>query len=295
MTPQISEAISALDHSTTTAQSIYIAAGSYNEQVYILPLESALNIYGQTTDTRTYTSNTVTITHAITYAAAGSIDDLTATVRNHSPNTAFYNINIANTAGAAGAQALALSASATNQGYYGCQLSGFQDTLLTETGKQVYAKTEITGAIDFIFGQTSFAWFDQVDLRVPSTTLGYLTANGASSADASFYVFNNCTVTAAEGATVPSGAIYLGRPWGAYAGVMFQMSSLSTIINGAAWSKWSNSASVPDKVVFEEYDNSGAGSAGTRASFATKASEPVVITTILGSDYARWVDVTYLS
>ena len=72
-----------------------------------------------------------------------------------------------------------------NQGYYGCQFTGFQDTVLAETGRQVYAKTYIEGATDFIFGQTALAWFDQCDIRVPTASLGYVTASGRSSATTS--------------------------------------------------------------------------------------------------------------
>lgn len=55
-----------------------------------------------------------------------------------------YNINLVNTRGS-GSQALALSAYADKQGYYGCQFKGFQDTILAQTGNQVYAKSYIEG------------------------------------------------------------------------------------------------------------------------------------------------------
>ena len=45
-----------------------------------------------------------------------------------------------------------------------------------------------------------------------------------------------------------------------------------------------------------EYKNSGAGSEGTRASFASTLIEPVLITEVLGSDYEsmEYVDTAYL-
>jgi pectinesterase len=55
-----------------------------------------------------------------------------------------YNINLVNTRGQ-GSQALALSAYADKQGYYGCQFKGYQDTILAQTGNQVYAKSYIEG------------------------------------------------------------------------------------------------------------------------------------------------------
>jgi pectinesterase len=70
---------------------------------------------------------------------------------------------------------------------------------------------------------------------------------------------------------------------------------MSDVINSAGWEEWSSSEPNTEDILFGEYDNSGAGSEGTRASFATKLSAPIDITTILGDDYADWVDTTYLS
>ncbi|KAI7359500.1 hypothetical protein KC336_g22039, partial [Hortaea werneckii] len=45
-----------------------------------------------------------------------------------------------------------------------------------------------------------------------------------------------------------------------------------------------------------EYKNSGAGSEGTRASFASTLGEPMLINEVLGSDYESmaYVDTAYL-
>jgi pectinesterase len=70
---------------------------------------------------------------------------------------------------------------------------------------------------------------------------------------------------------------------------------MSNVINSAGWSVWSSSDERTDDVLFGEYDNSGAGSEGTRASFATKLSSAVSISTILGSSYssAGYYDSSY--
>ena len=82
--------------------------------------------------------------------------------------------------------------------------------------------------------------------------------------------------------------------WTEYARVCFQECSLSDIINGAGWSVWSSSTANIQDVTFQEYDNSGSGASGTRASFATKISTPLSISSILGNDYSSWVDMSYL-
>ena len=169
-------------------------------------------------------------------------------------------------------------------------------TVLAETGAQLYARSYIEGATDFIFGQEAEAWFDQCDIRVASASLGYITASGRASDDSSYYVINNSTIAAADGADVPSGSFYLGRPWEDYARVAFQDTDLSDIINSAGWSIWNTGDERTDHVSFGEYGNTGSGSEGTRASFATQLSEPVAIADILRSDYesASWVDTSYI-
>lgn len=225
----------------------------------------------------------------------GVNNDLTATVRAWASNFKMYNVNVVNTRGS-GSQALALSAYGDKQGYYGCSFKGFQDTILAQTGNQVYAKSYIEGATDFVFGQKATAWFDGIDIRVLAASVGYITANGRDSdSNPSYYVFHNSKISAAAGNTVKAGAYYLGRPWRNYARVVFQNTAISNVINAAGWSQWSSAKPLTDKVTYGEYGNTGAGASGTRASFSKKLSAAVSISTVLGSSYKDWVDTTYLS
>lgn len=104
----ISEAVKALSSTSTSAQSIFIEAGTYSEQVYIPALKSELTVYGYTSDTATYSSNVVSVTAGVGLDTAAN-DDATATVRVWTENVKFYNINFINTRGD-GSQALAISA-----------------------------------------------------------------------------------------------------------------------------------------------------------------------------------------
>lgn len=111
---------------------------------------------------------------------------------------------------------------------------------------------------DFIFGQHATAWFDQCSIRVLSASLGYITASGRpSSSDPSYYVIDNSTVAAAPDNNVPSGPYYLGRPWADYARVVFQDTSMTSVINAAGWHVWSSSTPNTDHVLFGEYGNTG--------------------------------------
>ena len=290
----VQSAVDALSTSSTTAQCIYVAAGTYKEQVYIQALKSALTIYGETTDTSSYSGNKATIS-AGKSQDDGLTNDGASTFRAWTPNLKVYNLNIVNTRGQ-GSQAPALSAQNDKQGYYGCQFKGFQDTVLSQTGKQMYAKSYIEGATDFIFGQKAVAWFDGVTIGVVAASKGYITANGRDSAsNPSYYVINKSTIAAAAGNTVKAGAYYLGRPWRNYARVVFQNTAMSNVVNAAGWVVWNKDDTRTDQVTFAEYGNSGDGSKGTRASFGTKLTAALSLSTVLGSDYKTWVDATYLS
>lgn len=279
---------------STTAQSIFIAAGTYNEQVTIPELASALTVYGYTEDTSSYTDNVVIITYNLSLLDVDS-DEATATVINKAEKTAFYNVDIKNSYGK-GSQAIALAAYNTQQGYYGVGLYGYQDTLLAETGSQFYGVCYIEGAVDFIFGQEAIAWIDGSTIALAAASGGAITASGrATSTSDSYYVINKSTVEAASGVSITTGTIFLGRPWAVDARVAFQNTALSSIIATAGWEVWSTTDTDTSGVTFAEYGNTGDGAEGTRASFATTLDAALEIATILGSDYAGWVDTTYVS
>lgn len=105
---KIQDAVNALSISSTTAQSIFIEAGTYNEQVYVPARKAQLTIYGYTENTTDYAHNTVTVTYGLSLNEVAT-DDLTATLRVWAENFKLYNVNVANTYGS-GKQALALSA-----------------------------------------------------------------------------------------------------------------------------------------------------------------------------------------
>ncbi|KJY00891.1 carbohydrate esterase family 8 protein [Zymoseptoria brevis] len=274
----IQDAVDALS-SSSSEQSIFIKPGTYKEQVYVKQLNGPLVIYGHTSDTSSYAGNQVVITGSKSQKTETN-NDATATLRVWTSNFKLYNVNVVNTFGE-GSQALALSANAGDQGYYGCAFKGFQDTVLAQTGAQLYAKSYIEGATDFIFGQK-----------------GYITASGrADAANPSYYVLNKCSISAAGGNSVEAGAYSLGRPWGAYARVAFQFCTMSNVIDAAGWSVWNKGDERTGKVEFGEYGNEGAGTSGSRAEFAKKLDAPVKKESVLGSGYAsaRWVDKAYLS
>ncbi|KAJ4401385.1 hypothetical protein N0V91_007934 [Didymella pomorum] len=288
----ISAAVTALTN-TTSAQTIYIAPGTYAEQVYIRPLAGPLTVQGYTKDARSYKDNKVTIMGNLSRQTPGLVNnDATATIRLWSSNVKFYNLNIANTFGeaATGGQALALSAQNTNQGFYGCSFTGYQDTIYANEGRQIYAKSFISGAVDFIFGLRASAWFDKVDIQAIGS--GYITANGRDAANnTSIYVFNQARIRGTSGAN----STYLGRPWRQWSRVIFQRSDIGDVMRPEGWSRW-DAVQPVDNVVYQEYKNYGPGAIGPRANFSSQLSKPIAIEDVFGRNFKQetWVDTAYL-
>lgn len=140
----ISSAIAAISGSSPVT--LFIQPGTYAEAVYIpASVKAPLTIYGSTPDDTDYSKNTVTITHSSSLSQAGS-DDATGTLRAWNTGFKLYNVNVVNSYGK-GEQAIALSAYGDEQGYYACQFKGYQDTILSNQGKQVYGKSYVEGAV----------------------------------------------------------------------------------------------------------------------------------------------------
>ncbi|KAF5877868.1 putative carbohydrate esterase family 8 protein [Botrytis fragariae] len=277
----VAAALTALGSSTAVA-CIFIYSGTYNEQLTV-SYGGNLTVYGYTTNTGTYKSNTVTITHGINSTTIGL--DASSTVNIKSANFKAYNVNFANTYGA-GVQAVAVTANGDQQGYYGCSFTGYQDTLYAKSGKQYYSNCYIEGAVDYIFGNAA-AWFGEC--TIASNGGGAITANSRTLAtDSSWYIIDSSTITQADGFSL-TGKVYLGRPWRALARVIFQNSVLTDVVNAAGWTTLAADATP----IFMEYANTGAGSSTSARVYETAATGTVSKTTLWGSNWASWIDSSY--
>ncbi|KAF8189316.1 pectinesterase [Pholiota molesta] len=291
----VSSAIASLPNDSST-RSIFIFPGTYSEQVYITRT-GPLTIYGYTNDTSSYVGNQATIQAGVPASTAGS-DDASGTLRIHKNDFKMYNVNVKNTFGV-GSQAIAISQYGSRVGLYACGFFGYQDTLYANQGTQVYLKGYIEGAVDFIFGRTGLAYFGGNTIAVRAA--GCITASGRESNDTGSYVFNQNTIVLASGVSSSgiSGNIYLGRPWGDFLRVIFKNTIVTAPLNKALWSIWNTGDERIDDVFLADFNTTGSGVVGaSRASFSTllTASQAASysITSAVGSDYATWVDSTYL-
>ena len=115
------------------------------------------------------------ITTGLSANTTGS-NDLSATLRVHKDDFQLYNVIVENTFGhpIQQSQALALSAYGLRQGFYASSFTGWQDTILTDIGSQYFGSCLVTGATDYIFGETAATYFKNADIQ--SLGKGYITA-----------------------------------------------------------------------------------------------------------------------
>ncbi|KAL3665672.1 hypothetical protein V7S43_009105 [Phytophthora oleae] len=256
---------------------------------------------GYTCDTTSYASNQATITHTraqkdLPLDVKNNRNDLVSTMRLKSGSgVKMYNLNVANPTGKIpkNGQAIAVYVDNTDYGFYACNFTGYQDTVCAHKGRELYARSYISGATDFVFGLQAKAWFESCDIETVGK--GYITANGNSnSSNLSEYVFNHARVFNTNASM--NGTTYLGRPWRPYARVVWQNSELGDVVNPQGWKRWNNDNNT-ENLFFKEFNNSGPGAAiDQRVSFSGQLNASVEITEILGEGFESewWVDTNYL-
>jgi len=170
-----------------------------------------------------------------------------------------------------GSQALALLVRADRGIFENVRVLGNQDTLYAGTpecsaaagacpaARQYFDHCFIEGNVDFIFGDGRSV-FDHCVIRSTSHSVGFITAQSKSeAAQDSGFVFHDCRLVAAPGV----GNVYLGRPWRAYATVVFADTWMGAHIVPAGWREWHpDETHYLDTAFFAEYRSSGPGADG---------------------------------
>jgi len=161
------------------------------------------------------------------------------------------NLTIENSAPQLG-QAVALHVEGDRIIFRNCRFLGNQDTIYTgrENARMYFENCYIEGTTDFIFG-VSTAWFEGCQIFCKKSS--YITAANTPQNVRYGYVFNHCTISLADKATV-----YLGRPWRAFAMTLFMNCELPKGIQSAGWDNWKNPEN--EKTArYMEYNNRGEG------------------------------------
>ena len=223
---------------------IYIKKGTYKEKIIIPQWVQNIELCGEDRD------HTI-----ITYDDHANINKMgtfrTFTVRVDANNITFKNLTIENNAAKLG-QAVALHTQGDRLTFLNCRFLGNQDTIYTgmEGTRLYFDHCYIEGTTDFIFGPST-AWFEQCAIHCKANS--YITAASTPKHITFGYIFNQCTITAADDVS----KVYLGRPWRDYGYTLFMHCTLPKQIRPEGWHHWQKEREQTARYL--EYENSGEG------------------------------------
>ena len=180
----------------------------------------------------------------------------TYTLKIQGNNITLKNLTIENNAARLG-QAVALHTEGDRITIVNCHLLGNQDTVYTgmEGTRLYFDHCYIEGTTDFIFGPST-AWFEQCAIHCKANS--YITAASTPQNIPYGYIFNKCTVTAADGVD----KVYLGRPWRDYGYTLFMNCALPRQIRPEGWHHWQKEREKTARYL--EYNNIGPGAETTQ-------------------------------
>ena len=231
---------------------IYVKKGIYKEKLVVPQWLTNIEICGEDRDNTVITwDDHANIKIAETGKGMGTFR--TFTLRVDGNLITLKNITIENNAARLG-QAVALMTTGDRQQYINCRFLGHQDTVYTGMAgtRLLFKDCYIEGTTDFIFGPST-AWFEGCAIRCKANS--FITAASTPQDVRYGYVFNNCTITAAEGVD----RVYLGRPWRDYGYTLFMNCELPRQILPEGWHQWRPEAVKTAR--YMEYNNRGEGAA----------------------------------
>jgi len=259
----------AVDAAPPTGAVISIAPGTYRERVVVskpnITLKSA---YGDP-------SKTVIVFDASSATSGNTFRSPTVEVTGknfHAENLTFMNdYNRTHEQKPKGSQALALSVWGDRAVFRNMRFIGDQDTVYAGSSdcsppghepaectmtRQYFENSFIEGNVDFIFGN-SVAVFENCEIHSNKHVIGYITANGRQDQDEqSIFIFNHAKLTADPGVE----HVWLGRPWRAYAAVVYLNSEMGAHIETPGFREWHPGETDYMKTVYyAEFNSSGPG------------------------------------
>ncbi len=250
----VQEAIMAVPQTgVKAAWTILIKPGTYKEQIYIQRERGNLLLKGEDAEKTVLTFDLNANLPGKdgkpigTFRTASTVidaDDVTA-----------ENLTFENSAGPVG-QALAIRIDGDRVAFRKCRFLGWQDTILTNRGRQYFEGCTILGHVDFIFGGAT-AFFE--DCQIVCLRDGYITAASTPKEQPFGYVFSNCRITG----QTPEVRTYLGRPWRDYAAVVFLNTQMSEVVRPEGWHNWGK----PERektTRYAEYRSTGPGTGATK-------------------------------
>ncbi|XP_019187277.1 PREDICTED: pectinesterase-like isoform X2 [Ipomoea nil] len=178
------------------------------------------------------------------------------------------DIGFENSAGAEKHQAVALRVGADKTIFYNCRMDGYQDTLYAHTYRQFYRNCEISGTIDFIFGDSAAVFQNcTIVVRKPlEKQQNIVTAQGRKDPhQPTGLVLQNCTIVADPDYGLVKFKVksYLGRPWKEYSRTIIMESFIPDFIQPEGWLPWDEDFAF-QTLFYSEFNNRGPGASKSK-------------------------------
>ncbi|KAF8011264.1 hypothetical protein BT93_J1772 [Corymbia citriodora subsp. variegata] len=289
----IQEAVDAVPKKNETRFVIKVKAGTYNETVVLDKNKWNVMMIGDgmtktiVTGSKNFVDGTPTFSTA-TFAVAGK-------------GFIARDMTFVNSAGAAKHQAVAFRSGSDLSVIYRCAFDAYQDTLYAHSNRQFYRDCDVTGTIDFIFGNSAVVFQNcNIQPRQPmDNQFNTITAQGKKDPNQNTGIsIQKCSITAKGNVTAPT---YLGRPWKDYSTTVIMQSTIDSL-NPKGWIEWVSNVEPPRTIFYGEYQNRGTGAstdqrvtwAGYKPALtATEAGKFTVGSFIQGSDWLPQTSVTF--
>ncbi|KAI4355358.1 hypothetical protein L6164_004139 [Bauhinia variegata] len=248
----IREALATVPKKSKTRHVIYVKEGVYSEKIDLDKNTWNVMIYGDGKDKTVVTGSLNFVDGTPTFA--------TATFAVKGKGFIARDIAFKNTAGPAKHQAVAFRSGSDMSVFYRCLFDGFQDTLYAHSNRQFYRDCDITGTVDFIFGNAAVVFQNcNIMPRQPlPNQFNTITAQGKKDPNQNSAIsIQKCKFSAFDKLTAPT---YLGRPWKEFSTTVIMQSDIGSFLNPLGWISWIPNVEPANTILYGEYQNSGPGS-----------------------------------
>ncbi|PUZ77948.1 hypothetical protein GQ55_1G414500 [Panicum hallii var. hallii] len=231
---------------------IHVKAGRYKESVSISYQQKDVMLVGD--------GKGKTIIDGDKSVAGGYTTYSSATFAAMGAGFIAKGLSIVNSAGPEKGQAVALLVGGDRSVVYQCEIKAHQDTLFTHSNRQFYAESDISGTVDFIFGNSAVVFQrSNIQARKPSPgQQDVVTAQGRDDPNQNTGIsIHRCRITGAS--DLGNTPVYLGRPWKKYARVAVMESTMDGSVVPAGWLAWPDQPAPSTTLYYGEYRNTGAG------------------------------------
>ncbi|CAN0877791.1 Pectinesterase 3 [Linum grandiflorum] len=248
----IREAVPGIPKKSPFRYIIYIKEGVYKENVILEKHLWNVMIYGDGKEKTVVSGNLNFIDGTPTFS--------TPTFAAVGKGFMARDIKFINTAGPSKHQAVAFRSGADMSVYYQCAFDAYQDTLYPHSNRQFYKDCDITGTIDFIFGNAAvvFQGCNIMPRQPLPNQFNTITAQGKKDPNQNTGIsIQKCSFSPLDKNL--TARTYLGRPWKDYSTTVIMQSSIDGFLSPVGWLSWVSGVDPPSTIFYAEYQNTGPG------------------------------------